>query len=168
LTERFAAAVVGAPFGLQGFVKVRSLSGETGHLAGLKEAALRRDGREEVRAIEETAPAFRSLLVKFRGIDSPEAAKSLQGAEILVDRAHAAPLGDGEFYVEDLKGLEVRAADGAALGRIEGVIEGGGGDLAEVRLASGELRLVPFRKEFFGDIDPEGGSAVLRNGWILE
>jgi 16S rRNA processing protein RimM len=54
------------------------------------------------------------------------------------------------------------------LGVITDVLDTGGGSLVEIRLPSGELRLVPFRNEFFGDINPETRRAVLLNRWILE
>jgi 16S rRNA processing protein RimM len=171
LTERFTAALVGPPFGLKGFVKVKSLSGETAHLLKLKSVLLRQPGGERLWEVEEIAPLggpASSLLMKFRGIDTPEAAGALRGAELITDRAHAAPLGEGEFYVEDLKGLGVFSEAGERLGEIAGILEGGGGSLAELRLSSGETRLVPFRNEFFGDIDLSGGRAVLLRHWILE
>jgi 16S rRNA processing protein RimM len=172
MTESFVVGLVGAPFGLKGFVKVQPLSGETGHLAQLTGLTLRQGDKEKVYAVEAVevhADPSRTFLVKFTGIDSPEEAKNLQGAELIADRAHAAPLKPGEYYIEDLKGLELIAADsGESLGRITNILEGGGGELAEVRLNSGESRLVPFRKEFFGEIDLETGKAALLEQWILE
>ena len=170
MTKQFVAGIVGAPFGLKGFVKVKSLSGETAHLLRLKSAALRLDGRERVIGIEESSAVPPALIMRFAGFDSPEAAKALNGAELLVDREGAAPLLPGEFYVEDLKGLAVVSgeAGGEILGHIVAVIEGGGGDLAEIRLADGATRLVPFRSEFFGDVDLENGRAELKNVWVLE
>jgi len=169
LTERFIAGLVGAPFGLKGFVKVRSLSGETEHLAAMTEVTLRLTGREKKYILEESAPTMDAILMKFAGINSPEEAAVLKGAEIVTGRDGAAPLKPGEFYVEDLKGLAVIAANnGENLGRISNVIEGGGGDLAEVSLTTGETKLVPFRNEFFGDVDLAKGTAVLLERWILE
>jgi 16S rRNA processing protein RimM len=170
VTESFVVGLVGSPFGLRGFVKVRSLSGETEHLTGLGELTLRQDGKDRVWPVEawevQGGPSG-TLLVKFAGIDVPEEAKGLKGAEIVAGRSRAAPLKPGEFYVEDLKGLDL-VWNGEVLGRITDIIEGGGGELAEVRLVSGETRLVPFRKEFFGDINPETGKAALLERWILE
>jgi 16S rRNA processing protein RimM len=171
MTETFVAGLVGAPFGLAGFVKVRSLSGEIEHLLKLGSVSLRREGREELREIEGSLPAPPGpfVLVKFRGISSPEAAKTLNGAEILVKRGEAAPLKPGEFYIEDLKGLAVWAApSGEILGTIADVIEGGGGSLAEIELDEGGRRLVPFRDEFFGEIDLTGRRVELLCRWILE
>jgi 16S rRNA processing protein RimM len=168
MTEQFVVGLVGGPFGLKGFVKVRSLSGEIGHFKRLEQVLLRQERTEQVREVEEVMGSPPVLMIKFKGIDTPEAARTLMGAELITDRSHAAPLKKGEFYVEDLRGLEVRALSGEVLGHITDLIEGGNGELAEVRLAAGEVRLVPFRDEFFGDVDPEARKAILLAEWILE
>jgi 16S rRNA processing protein RimM len=173
LTERFVAGILGAPFGLKGFIKLRSLSGEKGHLERLRTVIVRRENAETSYEVEEIAPAAASLLIKFKGVDTPEAAKALGGGELIIGRTQAAPLQKDEFYVEDLRGMTVVAdpagsLGGEPLGEILDIIEGGGGDLVELRLPSGERRFIPFRKEFFGDIAPESRRAVLLAPWILE
>jgi 16S rRNA processing protein RimM len=177
MTERFVAALLGGPFGLEGFIKLRTLSGESAHLLGLRSACLRLLDGERVYEVERIAGSGGHVLVKFRGVDSPEAAGLLRGAALLVDREDAAPLGENEFYVEDLRDMRVVAArpeassseeDDEFLGTVTDVLEAGGGRLLELRLPTGELRLVPFRDEFFGEVDPGKGRAVLLKRWILE
>ncbi|MDR0622853.1 MAG: ribosome maturation factor RimM [Treponema sp.] len=187
-TDRFVVGLVGAPFGLKGFVKVRPPSGEIDHLLKLSRVTLRQDGTEKIMDIEASSPALPQVVIKFAGIDSPEAAKTLGGAELIVRREQASPLKPGEYYVEDLRGLAVVAADaaetgsGAAgagqkgfsgqnseiLGYITDIVEGGGGDLAEIRLSTGEFRFVPFRNEFFAPLDLTSGRIILLKRWILE
>ena len=174
-TEVFVAALIGSPFGLSGRVKITTLSGETKHLIELKKALLRlktdnNNHTEKEFIIEEmfTSP----LSVKFKGIDSPEAARTLLGAEILVSREQAAPLDEGEFYIEELRGLEVYAGS-EQVGIISDIIEGGGAYLAEILLSTEEQqieqkRLVPFRNEFFGLVDMHKGRIELLHTWILE
>jgi 16S rRNA processing protein RimM len=167
LTSRFAVAVVGAPFGIAGRVKIQSLSGEIDHILALKTVVLRQDGREKSYEVEESTPT--PLTMKFAGIESPEAAKTLKGAEILVERSQAAPLAEDEFYIEDLLGLKVflrGTPETSPVGEITNIIEAGGGFLAEITLPAGEKKLIPFRNEFFGD--PEQGRIELIQGWILE
>jgi len=159
---------VGAPFGLKGFVKVKPFSGETAHLSGLGRVTLRQGEKEETREVEEAILQDGALLLRFSGIQSPEAAKALKGAEVIVDREYAAPLKEGEYYVESLKGLEVVNAAGESLGRVADVVEGGGGELLEITLIDGEAHLAPFRKEFFGDVNLEEGKITLLEPWILE
>jgi 16S rRNA processing protein RimM len=169
MIEQFVAGIVGAPFGIKGFVKVKPLSGEVEHLLKLKSVKLCKDGKDRLLNIEESVAVPPVLVMHFTGYNNPETVKELSGAELLVDREDAAPLQPGEFYVEDLKGLEVLAFDtGQILGRLTNIIEGGGGELAEIKLSSGELRLVPFRKEFIVGIDLEKRQIMLNNLWVLE
>jgi 16S rRNA processing protein RimM len=168
LIAQFVVGLLGAPFGLEGYIKVRSLSGETDHIARLRQVTLRRDGKERLFDVEGSEEKGDTLFIKFKGIDTPEAAKSLTGAEIVTGRENAVPLGPDEYYIGDLQGLTVAAEDGEILGQVTDILKGGGGELVEIRLPGGELRLVPFRKEFFGDVSPEEGRIVLLCRWILE
>jgi len=179
MTEKFIVGLVGAPFGIKGFVKVRPPSGEIEHLLKLQSAIVSKGGEERTLNIEESAPSSQSVLMRFAGIDSPEKAKTLSGAVLLAGREQAATLGEGEFYIEDLKGLAVVAEGGETIGHITDIIEGGGGELVEIKLAASggpdhlqwsgkEKRLVPFRKEFFSTISPAEGKVILQNLWILE
>jgi 16S rRNA processing protein RimM len=181
LTDRFVAGVLGAPFGLDGFVKFRSFSGETAHLERLASMTLCKNGAESVLSVEEIqsrkerGKSSGEGIVRFAGFDTPEKAKALGGSEIIVSRKDAAPLKKGEYYIEDLKGLAL-VADGktseAEFGVITGVYEGGNGSLLEVQLGAnpddGETRLVPFRDEFVGEVSLKKGTVVLRAPWVLE
>jgi 16S rRNA processing protein RimM len=167
LTERFVVALVGAPFGVKGFVKVRSLSGETEHLERLETVVLRRQNSEKTCHIEEIRVLGGSLAIKVRGIETPEAARALSGAELLAERDQAAPLDEDEYYVEDLRGILVYNSRGDNLGEITDVLESGNGQLIELRLSGGGTRLVPFKNEFFGEVDLEKRRAALLNEWIL-
>ena len=183
MIDQFIAGIIGAPYGLNGFVKIKSFSSEIEHLLKLKSVIVRKDGKNRLMKIEESASMPPTLIMRFAGFSGPEEVKALNGAELVIDRQDAAPLRPGEFYVEDLKGLAVFAANiqetgegnteydssqAAILGTISAIFEGGGGDLAEIRLNNGQLKLVPFRKEFFPDINPRNGFIMMRNLWVLE
>ena len=163
MTEKFIAGIAGSPFGVKGFVKIRPLSGEIDHLLKLKSVIIYKDGKERLLQIEESAPSPPFVLIHFEGIDTPEDAKTLNGAQLIVDREQAAPLGDGEFYIEDLKELPVVSENGELIGNVTDIVEGGGGELVEIKLVNGDKHLVPFRKEFFFEINPEKGRLVLQD-----
>jgi len=166
--DTFVTALAGDSFGLDGFVKLKSLSGESAHLVNLKSVVLRRGGNGTRRTIEETRLLGNGeLLVKFSGINSCEEAKKLRGSEVLVAREFAAPLSDGEFYIEDLKGIIIVSAGGEPEGVIADIVEGGGGFLVEARLNSSRTCLIPFRNEFFGSIDCEKRTVPLLAPWII-
>jgi len=190
MTEKFVIGLVGAPFGVKGFVKVRSCSGEIDHLLKLKSVIVSMDGNERLLQIRESSASAAganaalaangalvahtalavhsqpSVLMRFAGIDTPEAVKSLSGAQLLASREQAAPLGEGEFYIEDLKGLPVMSENSETIGHITDIIEGGGGELAEVKLNNGEKHMVPFNSEFFPEITLD--KVMLRHLWILD
>jgi 16S rRNA processing protein RimM len=146
------------------------MSGEIDHLLKLKSVIINKNDKEQLYQIEESAPANipSAVLMRFNGIETPEDAKTLNGGELLVEREQAAPLNDGEFYIEDLKGLLVMTVDGQSIGQITDIIEGGGTELAEIKLLNGEKRLVPFRDEFITGVCLEKKQVVLQNLWILE
>ncbi|MFQ3546985.1 MAG: ribosome maturation factor RimM [Termitinemataceae bacterium] len=170
MTERFVTGIIGQPFGLKGHVKIEVPSGDSSHLECLEVVSVRLGNVEKQLVIEETRYGPASFLIKFRGFDTPEAAKTLRGGEILVDRDQAAPLEEDEYYIEDLKGLPVVLghSKGQQVGTVTDIVEGGGGQLMEVRLPTGELRLIPFRNEFIGDIDIHEGWVLLKEAWILD
>jgi 16S rRNA processing protein RimM len=173
LTNRFVAGVLGQPFGLEGFIKLRSFSGETAHLERLSQMLLCKNGVTAAYSVAEIRSWPGVCHVRFAGFDTPEKAKTLSGAEIVVERKDAAPLGEDEFYIEDLKGLNLvsdgkNAPAGVVFGMITGVVEGGGGNLLEMKLENGAARLVPFRDEFVGEVSLEKGVVVLTAPWVLE
>ena len=173
MTQRFVLGILGGPFGLKGHLKFRPWSGENAHILRLKTVILMPPNREHTPGgrpvsdgpagegeagrrytVEEAAPSGPGVLLKFQGIDSPEAAKNLSGYRLVVDRADAARLGPGEYYVEDLRGLAVAALreGGPAapddpgleiLGRVTDIIEGGGGLLLEMRPGGGDATFWP-------------------------
>lgn len=178
--DLLVTGVIRSAHGLDGFVKVESSSGEVEHFATLSDVVLRA-GRQadsgdpgkryEIETVEGNAHC---LLVKFRGVDTPEKAKDLAGMEILVPRDKACPVHAGEYYVNDLCQC-VLVYKGTPMGTITDVMEGGAGDLLEVTLTDGlslELSkrscLVPFRKEFVGKVDIKAKTVELMHRWILE
>jgi 16S rRNA processing protein RimM len=169
--KTFVTAIIGQPYGIAGFVRIKSLSGETAHLKKLVRVTVRcASGTkfdEHSLEIEDYLENGAGFFLKFKGINSPEAARTVRGAELCVEREAAAPLAKGEYYIEDLKGLMLTDCAGEILAVIADVIEGGGGFLLEARLLDGEMRLIPFRNEFIGEISLENRAVELRKSWIL-
>ena len=169
--ELFAVAKLGAPKGVVGFLKLRSYSGEFGHLKKLKEVLLAPEGRPDlgkktpVKGVEGGESGF---CMAFEGYDSPEKARALTGMELFLPRSLASPLRKNEWYIRDLVGLRLLYM-GEEVGLVEAVLEGGADPLLEVRLSGGNKKvLVPFRKEFVGEVDCGSGSVELTAGWLLE
>lgn len=178
-----AIGVIRTSHGVGGAVKVFSLSGETTHFFALTEVELRHGAQRSQVSIDWCRSHGDALLLKFVGVDTPEAAKRLSGAEIWVDRQAAAPLHTNEHYVSDLVGLRVVAVRGesldgypvvgdgsraqADLGTVEAVYDGAQAPLLSIRTANG-MRLVPFMQQFVGTVDLVSGTVELTAPWILD
>ncbi len=96
-------------------------------------------------------------------IASREDAAALAGLRFYVDRKALPPAGGGDdFYMEDLVGLAVVDAAGAAAGRIAGVHNFGAGDILEIADRPGKQGslFAPFTRTAFPEIDLAAGRAV--------
>jgi 16S rRNA processing protein RimM len=113
---------VGAPFGVQGWVKVSSYTEPPERIADYGDWHVGPEGmRYAVRGLKRAGRG--QLAVQLEGLTSPEAARRLTGCEIWVERAALPELAPGEFYRDDLVGLEAYSASGVSLGRVDGFVE---------------------------------------------
>jgi 16S rRNA processing protein RimM len=84
----------------------------------------------------------KGLLLKLKGIDSPENGRLWVGAEIYIDRDLMPDLAQGHYWA-DLEGLEVYTVEGAYLGRVSHLFETGANDVLVVKNDGQEL-LIPY------------------------
>lgn len=176
LPDFLAVARITKPHGIHGEVVIASLSGETEHLLSLTDISLRQTGTKDSRdrfiRVESIRRAHNRLLVKLRGVDTPEAAEALRGLEVWVSRKDAAPLGESEYYVADLVGCRVfllhEESEPQEVGEVVGVIEGPTDDFLEVALDQGRGALVPLRGDYVGEVDLPGKRIEILEPEILE
>lgn len=174
--DLLATGQIRGAFGVDGFVKVESFSGEYEHFLkftqvflSIPERKIKNKRAKEVRfEVEEVKIRKNDALLKLKGIDNPEAAKLLTGSEVFIPRDMASPLKKGEVYVYDLCNCHL-VYEGKPIGKITSVVEGGGGYLLEISEAAAEkVVYVPFNKEFIGKIDLKNKTVELMHLWILE
>ena len=159
--ELLAAATVGRTHGLDGYLRLYSLSDDIDHLGKIKNAVVRlRDGGE--RSVE--AESFRIVsgdaLIRFRGYDTPEKAKVLSGGVLMIKRSDAPDLDEGEFYVADFYGLDV-VSNGVKAGTVEGTSDGAQAVMLHIRRLDGGVSLVPYLPVFLSHPDFEHGTIEL-------
>jgi 16S rRNA processing protein RimM len=152
--------------GLKGYLKVKSLSGQTEHLLRLKVVQIGRPGKLVLFDVEDVRSAAGAVLLKLAGIDDRKAGDGYRGQLIWADRKDASELGEEEYYVSDLQGC--RCFQGRTLiGRVVAVPEGGGGDFLELESTEGKLLIVPFSKHFVGTVDVAGRRIELTEAYEL-
>jgi len=148
-------------------VKVLSYSGLFDHFETLGAVSARKGAVAKTLKVEATRWTGDQLLLKFEGIDSPEAAKLLADFELWVPRNQAVPLNAGEVYLADVIGCSLVFA-GEAKGRVTGYWDGAASVLLEVQKTDGKTCVVPFMEVYLGNIDLSGRTIELKVDWILE
>ena len=106
------------------------------------------------------------MVAKLSGIDTREAAESLNGRIIYIERSQLPALPEGEFYWQDLIGLEVLNSAGQSFGQVKSMLETGANDVVVVTPPaeqSGPDVLIPYVDEVILEIDLEQGK--MRVDW---
>ncbi len=110
---------IGAPFGLNGWLHVASFTDPPEGLLRFPQWDLRRAGAFlGTRRPLEGRRQGRGLLVRLEGIEDRDAAASLTGVSVEVEREALPPTGEREYYRVDLIGLDVSNVEGRSLGKV--------------------------------------------------
>ena len=158
LTAYFRVGVITSTHALKGDVKVFPTTGDPARFKQLKEAFIL-DGESYVPVRVVKASFFKQFVIlHFEGKDSIEEVENLVKKELYVDRAHAVPLEEGEYYISDLLGLQVWDDDtGSLLGELSDVLQTGANDVYVVRGGAGEI-LIPVIPACIRNVDIAGGT----------
>lgn len=116
-----------------------------------KVIVIRGAGREDSE-IEFSRKQHGHLVLKLRGVNSISEVEGLVGAELAVLEKDLPPAEKGSFYTFHLKGCQVVAADGEALGTVSDVLDSGGTPILKVDGKHGEI-LIPFAQSFLRKMD---------------
>jgi 16S rRNA processing protein RimM len=113
----------------------------------------------------------KGIVVHLEGWDTPEAARALVGAEIVIPREQLPAPHTGEYYWNDLLGLQVVTAD-SVLGTVTALMETGANDVLVVQApgagksASGKQHLIPFIDGVIVSVDLD--AKRLRVDWDVD
>jgi 16S rRNA processing protein RimM len=114
---------VGAPFGVRGWVKLRSFTDPPERLLEHKHLRLGRNGAAGVFAVEASGRSGGQITAKLSGVADRDQAIALRGAAIYVPRAELPQRGDRDFYRADLVGCAVTNLAGRRLGVVSHFVE---------------------------------------------
>ena len=115
--------VVGAPFGVRGWVKLRSFTDPPDRLLQHRSLQLHVGGSWVPYKIEASGRSAGQLTAKLSGVNDRDQAGILRGAQIGVPRAELPPRDDKDFYRADLIGCEVVNLAGLYLGKVQHFVE---------------------------------------------
>jgi 16S rRNA processing protein RimM len=115
--------VVGAPFGVRGWVKLRSFTDPPDRLLQHRSLQLGRGGVWTAYRIEASGRSGGQLTAKLSGIEDRDQAQALRGAQVCVPRSELPQRDDKDFYRADLIGCEVVNLAGVRLGTVQHFVE---------------------------------------------
>lgn len=142
-----------APFGVQGWVKLRTFTEDPAGLDAFAEWIVKAPGGWRYMALEEFAARPNGSAAKLAGCDDRDAAERLRGADVAVPRQALDEPGEGTLYRVDLIGLEVFDASGGKLGTVVSFFETG--DSSVMVVDGGRERMIPFVPDYVKAVDRE-------------
>lgn len=147
-----------ATFGLKGEVKVLAKTDFPEHFKTLEEVCIgRTEADRRVLKIENVRFHKGVVLLKFAGMDHISDVEMLRGMTVFVREMEKAPLGEGEYYIDDIIGLDVVTTEGKDLGRITEVLRSPANDVYVTDRA-----MIPAVKEFVVSIDLDEKKMVVK------
>jgi 16S rRNA processing protein RimM len=115
--------LVGAPYGVRGWVKLRSHTDPPERLLDHRSLRIGRRGVWRDYRIEASGRSGGALTVKLVGVENRDQAQALGGAEVCVPRSDLPQRDARDYYRADLVGCEVVNLEGVELGVVQHFIE---------------------------------------------
>jgi len=156
--SRVLLAIVTAPHGVRGLVRVKSFAEEPDSLT--RYGALEDEAGARV-TLAVVGNAKGVVLARVDGIEDRDAAERMRGKRLYLPRAALPPTEPEEFYHADLLDLAAELADGTVLGRVRAVHNFGAGDSIEIARENAAPLIVPFTRAAVPAVELDKGRIVV-------
>lgn len=169
LAELLEAFTVGKTHGLDGSLRIFSLSGETKHLKKIKSVLLKTKEQKELNLIvDKVSLDGTSLLMRFQGYNTPEEARKLTGSTGYIKRSDAIPLKKGEYYIADLYNMDIIYKN-KKVGVVYNTMEGGQSILLMAKnILNDKEYLIPLLPVYVSNVDINKNTLELLYPELLE
>jgi len=144
-----------APFGVRGWVRVQSFTDPPANLLDYSVWNLSGPSGLEERRVQDAGMHGQWIVAKLEGIEDRDSAETLVGQDIMVLRQALPETSEGEYYWQDLVGMEVLMnRNGTSLGVVDHLIATGANDVLVVH--NSRERLIPFIASVVVEVDLKG------------
>ncbi len=150
---------VRAPHGLKGWIKIQPFTQEIEGLLDYPEWWLGGEGQWQQHRVAESAVHGSMVVARLDGFVDRDAAAGLRGRDVAVPRAALPENREGEFYWNDLLGMEVSDRNASKLGLVAKILETGANTVLVVQ-GDKEL-LVPFIQDVVVNVDLKARQLVV-------
>lgn len=140
--------------GIKGEMKVGYSRSQHDFVEGLENVFLNIDNRYVGFEVEYVKFVKNFAVIKFKGIDNINDIIDYKGLLLFADKTTVREsLGEDEFLIDELTGLEVFDTAGEKVGFVVGVSNNGASDLLSIKTKLGKISLVPFVNALVPTVD---------------
>lgn len=148
---------VGRAHGIRGEVRVRPVTDHPERLSEVGHLYLElQSGEGRLLTIERVRRHQSALLIQFAEIKTRTEAEQLSHGRLCLRREDAVPLAEGEYFWDDIVGLEAVTTTGESLGPVTEVLRTGANDVYVTARA-----LIPAIPDVVLEVDCEGGRLLI-------
>ena len=148
-------------FGIRGQVKVKPFTDDIKKFDTFKEIFVEKKNQLQLFQIEKVNYSKGMVILKLKGIETPEQAETLRNCYIKMDRKNAKKLPEGTYYIADLIGLQVYTDSGELLGKVDDIYNSGSADIYVVKDELGKQILLPGIKDVIKQIDVDNEKIIV-------
>ena len=142
INERLRIGVITQPHGLAGDVKIFPTTDEPEKFLSVKDVYIEmKNGRSVALQIERVRFFKQFVIAHFRDYNKIEDIQPFLKKDLWIAREDAVELGEDEYYIADLIGMQVVTDEDVPLGKITDVITTGANDVYVVDTGKGEVLL---------------------------
>ena len=176
-SSQLTAGKITGCYGIKGWVKIHSYTDPEDNLFGFGGWMLKRSGSLEPVEFDQWKHHGKGMIAHIAGVDDRTLAESFKGLNIVVEADRLPALEEGDFYWNQLQGLQVwgrepeSGEDRVLLGTVDYLIETGANDVLVVKATDGSIddreRLIPYLP---GDVVTRVSleEGVLEVDWYLQ
>lgn len=163
-------------WGVKGWVKLHSYTRNRADIANYPRWWLQsKNGAPTLYEVLECREQGRGIVANLRGIDDRDQAMLLNGQQIFVEQSDLPELPDGEYYWQQLIGLQVSNREGLLIGEITSIMETGAHDVLVVERSnssgdnttnedlnkSSQEVLIPYNEQTVVEVDLAANSMLV-------
>jgi 16S rRNA processing protein RimM len=157
--DRITVGRIGRPHGVRGQVTIVLEPGDRSYFD--PGSVVWADEDRCLTVVSVSSYRDRGLVVGFEGVTDRDDAEGLRGSNVSVPAGARRNLDEGEFWLDDLVGLEAVDPEGVVLGVVSSIDFGEAQDRIVVATPDGRQVLVPFVSALVGD--PVDGRLEIRD-----
>ena len=161
MQKRLEVGQIVNTFGIKGEIKVTPFKNDIRRFDDLKKVYVKTRKESKLYNVENARYHKNMVLLKLKGINTPEEAEMLRNAFLEIDREDAIPLEEGTYFIADLLGLEVYTDEGKLLGKVEDIYNTGSKDIYVIKDELGKQVLLPGINEVIKEVDLNNGKIIV-------